>query len=53
MKKLLHNLLKWGFPLERVGGDNFVATYSCKFCNEEITQDSQGNWFHLTPPTKP
>lgn len=53
IKKILHNLLKWGYPYPRgtVGrcnlGDDFQPTYPCRFCGIEITQDSQGNWFHL------
>lgn len=46
IKKFLHDRLKWGFPLKMVGGDGFQQNYSCKFCDKEITQDSQGNWFH-------
>ncbi len=47
MQKFLHNILGWGYPTKLVGGDNFQPTYSCKFCDDELALDSQGNWFHL------
>lgn len=48
MKKFLHNALGWGYPVEKVGGDSFQPTYSCQFCDHEITKDSTGAWFHLS-----
>lgn len=30
------------------GGDRFQPTYACRFCENELTMDSQGNWFHLS-----
>jgi len=48
MKKFLHDKLHWGFPKEKIGGDNFQPNYSCQFCPREVIQDSGGSWFHLT-----
>lgn len=48
IKKFIHNLLGWGFPDKLIGGDGFQQNYSCRFCKNEITQDSQSNWFHLS-----
>lgn len=48
IKQFLHNLLGWGFPDKKVSGDHFQTNYTCKFCDLEITKDSQGNWFHLS-----
>lgn len=48
IKRFFHNILGWGFPKEKVGGDGFQTNYSCQFCDYKITQDSQGNWFHLS-----
>lgn len=47
IRKWLHNFLGWGYPVKRIGGDSFQPTFSCRFCDKEICQDSQGNWFHL------
>lgn len=47
IKKLFHNYLHWGFPAEKRGGDGFQPVYECEFCQQDICQDSQGNWFHL------
>ena len=48
IKKFIHDLLGWGFPLERSGGDSFQSNYSCQFCELNITKDSTGAWFHLS-----
>jgi len=48
IKKILHDWLDYGYPTTREGGDHFVSTYNCRFCDRAVTQDSQGNWFHLT-----
>jgi len=48
IKKFLHDYLGWGFPNKSMCGDGFQPTYSCRFCDEEIAQDSTGAWFHLT-----
>ena len=47
IRKFLHDYLGWGYPLNRIGGDEFQPTYSCRYCKDEICQDSQLNWFHL------
>lgn len=53
IKKFVHDFLGWGFPVKALpkndGHDGFQMNYSCQFCSDEITQDSQLNWFHLTP----
>lgn len=48
MKKLLHDYLKWGFPKAPAELDIFQSTYSCKFCNRYLAQDSNGDYFHLS-----
>jgi hypothetical protein len=55
IKLFFHNVLGWGFPqtdklnmVIRTGGDTFQGAYACIYCSENITRDSQGNWFHLT-----
>ena len=47
IQRFLHDKLGWGFPLERIGGDNFQPVYICRFCNRKIVRDSTGAWFHL------
>ena len=48
IRRKLHDILRWGYPTERAGGDTFQPTYGCKFCDGELAQDSTGAWFHLT-----
>ena len=48
IQKFLHDKLGWGFPNKSISGDGYQPTYSCRFCDEEIAKDSQGNWFHLS-----
>ena len=45
--KLNHDIFGWGFPEKKIGGDNFQPVYKCKFCDKEIAQDSNGDWFHF------
>lgn len=45
--KFLHDLLGWGFPKKLIGEDAFQPTYSCKYCEKTLAQDSTGAWFHL------
>lgn len=52
MRKFLHNVLGYGYPTTRSGGDNFQPTYGCKLCEYELAQDSQGGWFHLSTKVK-
>jgi hypothetical protein len=42
-QKKIHDLLGWGYPLERVDGN-----YSCQFCDGKLACDSTGAWFHLS-----
>jgi hypothetical protein len=49
-KRFFHDFLGWGYPNGLKNKDidlGFQDTYNCKFCDEEITQDSTGAWFHL------
>ncbi len=48
IKRFLHNVLGWGFPVKKIGPGGFQQNYSCQFCDREITQDSTRAWFHLT-----
>ena len=43
-----HDNLGWGYPKELISPDSFQSVYSCRRCDGELAQDSQGNWFHLT-----
>lgn len=51
-KKWLHDKIGWGFPQSRTGGDFYQPTYSCRFCDKELAQDSNLDWFHLSDKTK-
>ena len=44
-KFFYHNLLGWHKPIEEECYDGISFTSKCKYCGEEIMQDSQGNWF--------
>ena len=48
IKKFFHDKLGWGFPIKNVWSGKFQSTCSCEFCNNELTQDSTGAWFHLS-----
>ena len=49
MKKLLHNLLGWGFFDGWADtSDKWQPTAKCRFCEYELAQDSTGAWFHLS-----
>lgn len=48
IKKFLHDKLFWGFPDKVKSKDSFQSTYSCRFCKNDLAQDSAFNWFHLT-----
>lgn len=50
-KKFTHNVLGWGYPTGMVEWDAFQPTYQCE-CGARVTQDSQGNSFHLEQPNK-
>lgn len=51
LKKFTHNVLGWGYPTGMVERDAFQPVYKCE-CGVRVTQDSQGNWFHLDEPNK-
>lgn len=44
-KWLLHDIMHWHLPDETSSFDGCSDHSYCKFCNKEIMQDSQGNWF--------
>ena len=45
-KWLYHDILKWHIPKEdSIISDGFIRWGVCKYCDEVIQQDSQGNWF--------
>ena len=44
-KCLLHDIMHWHLPNETSSFDGCSNHSYCKFCNKEIMQDSQGNWF--------
>ena len=44
-KWLLHDIMHWHLPNETSSFDGCSNHSYCKFCNKEIMQDSQGNWF--------
>jgi len=50
IKKLLHDWLGWGFidTTKSRNSDGFQPTFGCQFCDKQIAQDSQRNWFHLS-----
>ena len=43
-----HDILKWHEPdeNERIYFDGCSRHATCKYCKEDIMQDSQGNWFN-------
>jgi len=43
----------WGFPISEteIRGDAFQPVYHCMFCDRDLAQDSNGDYFHLTPTT--
>ena len=40
-----HDILGWHKPNGALTFDGLSEHSRCRFCNEEIMQDSQGNWF--------
>lgn len=46
-KWLYHDILKWHVPKEEtIIYDSLGNAYAiCKYCEDTIQQDSQGNWF--------
>ena len=41
------NKLDWHIPQKLIEFDGVSLCSRCKYCNREILQDSQGNWFRL------
>lgn len=41
------NVLDWHIPKNPIEFDGVSWCSQCKYCNREILQDSQGNWFRL------
>lgn len=44
-KWLYHDIMEWHMPTDSQEFDGYSFTSTCKYCGQEITQDSQGNWF--------
>lgn len=46
-KSFYHDILEWCLPNENteIWSDGVNTHAICKYCNREIIQDSQGNWF--------
>lgn len=40
-----HDILGWHKPNGELTFDGLSEHSHCRFCNKEIMQDSQGNWF--------
>lgn len=48
IQKWLHDKLGWGYPTGILERNPIQDVSGCRFCQGRLTQDSQGNWFHLT-----
>lgn len=52
VKKFFHDSwpFYWAFPSETAKnmGDYFQPCIKCRFCDYNTTQDSNGDWFHLS-----
>jgi len=50
IKKFLHDKLHWGYPTYPIEVENMYENpypqYKCKYCDDVVLKDSQGNWFH-------
>lgn len=44
-KWFLHDFMHWHLPDGTNSFDGCSHHSHCKFCNKEVMQDSQGNWF--------
>ena len=44
-KFFYHDVLKWHRPSDQYYSDGCSNHSVCKYCGENIMQDSQGNWF--------
>lgn len=48
IRMFLCNFLGWHFPKkEYMSFDGCSLASICKYCEKEILQDSQGNWFSI------
>lgn len=46
LKLWFHDVLGWHMPDDSPQWSDGCSTHAkCKFCNKDIMQDSQGNWF--------
>lgn len=46
LKKIYHDKFGWHEPADHsIYYTGILRHAVCKYCNEEIMQDSQGNWF--------
>lgn len=44
-KGYYHDILGWHKPTDEKEFDGCNTCSHCKYCDKEIMQDSQGNWF--------
>ena len=47
IRKFKCNILDWHKPKMPIEFDGASLCSKCKYCDREILQDSQGNWFRL------
>ena len=47
LKKFYHDFMHWHTPSKKLSFDGLSFHSKCKWCGEEILQDSQGNWFEV------
>ena len=47
IRKFKCDILDWHIPQNPIEFDGASYCSKCKYCNREILQDSQGNWFRL------
>lgn len=45
IRMFLCNVLGWHRPSKEIEVYRGIKTSICKYCKQEIIQDSQGNWF--------
>lgn len=44
---LFHNILGWHKPIKEKTFKGINIISRCRYCEKEIAQDSQGNWFEV------
>lgn len=42
-----HDILGWHMPDKKASFDGCSIHSHCRYCEKEIMQDSQGNWFEV------